>query len=67
MHHAGDWVMYDLKNDPYELHNLIDDESYAGMKRALQQQLAALRLTLGESIPLVGIDPDPVELPAGSE
>ena len=26
-HHAGDWVLYDLKNDPYELHNLINDEN----------------------------------------
>jgi arylsulfatase A-like enzyme len=65
MHHAGDWVMYDLKNDPYELHNLIDDEDYAGRKQALRQQLTALRMALGESIPLVGVDPDPVELPTG--
>ena len=62
-HYAGDWVMYDLKNDPYELYNLINDEGYADVKRALQQQLTALRLTLGESIPLVGIDPDPIVLP----
>ena len=62
-HHAGDWVMYDLKNDPYELHNLINDENYATTKQALQQQLTALRTTLGESIPLVGIDPDPIVLP----
>ncbi len=65
MHHAGDWVMYDLKNDPYELHNLIDDGNYAGRKQALRQQLAELRTALGESISLVGVDPDPVELPAG--
>jgi arylsulfatase A-like enzyme len=65
IHHAGDWVMYDLKNDPYELHNLIDDEDYAGRKQALRQQLTALRMALGESIPLVGVDPDPVELPTG--
>jgi hypothetical protein len=57
--------MYDLKNDPYELHNLIDDEDYAGRKQALRQQLTALRMALGESIPLVGVDPDPVELPTG--
>jgi len=62
-HYAGDWVMYDLTNDPYELHNLIDDEDYASVKQALQQQLAELRVTLGEAIPLVGIDPDPILLP----
>jgi arylsulfatase A-like enzyme len=65
--YAGDWVMYDLENDPYELRNLIDDEDYAGRKQALRQQLTALRMALGESIPLVGIDPDPVELPTGRE
>ena len=64
-HYAGDWVLYDLINDPFELHNLIDDASYADVKQALQQQLAELRARLGEAIPLVGIDPDPIRLPQG--
>jgi len=65
-HYAGDWVLYDLKNDPYELRNLINDADYATVKTDLQQQLTALRIKLGESIPLVGIDPDPIVLPGGS-
>lgn len=62
-HYAGDWVLYDLKNDPYELNNLIDDEDYADVKQALQQQLTELRATLGETIPLAGEAPDPIRLP----
>jgi arylsulfatase A-like enzyme len=63
-HHAGDWVMYDLVNDPYELHNLVDDENWITVKEALRQQLAELRIALGETMPLVGTDPDPIQLPA---
>ena len=55
-----------LENDPYELHNLVDDESHATVKRDLQQQLSELRVALGEAIPLVGIDPDPIQLPEAS-
>jgi len=65
-HHAGDWVMYDLKNDPFELHNLIDDPDHAAQKQALQQEFSALRIELGESTPLVGVDPDPFPLPDAS-
>ena len=65
-HYAGDWVLYDLTNDPYELRNLIDDDNYAAVKQDLQQQLSELRVTLGEAIPLVGIDPDPIRLPEAS-
>ena len=28
-HALGDWVMYDLKKDPYQLNNLIDQPDYA--------------------------------------
>jgi arylsulfatase A-like enzyme len=66
MHHGGDWIMYDLTNDPYELRNLIDDPDHAAVKRTLQQQLAALRAELGESMPLVGVDPDPIVVPEAS-
>ncbi len=65
-HYAGDWVLYDLTNDPYELRNLIDDDNYATVKQDLRQQLSELRAALGEAIPLVGIDPDPIRLPQAS-
>ena len=34
--------MYDLENDPHEMHNLIDDESHAGARRALRRKLYEL-------------------------
>jgi hypothetical protein len=55
--------MYDLKNDPYELNNLVDDLEYAAKKEKLKAQLEAMRKDLGESIPLKGRLPDPVQLP----
>ncbi|WP_372806782.1 sulfatase [Pontiella sp.] len=63
-HFDGDWVMYHLKHDPYQLNNLIDDPKYAAKKKELRQQLDALRTTLGESIPLKGKLPAPIQLPA---
>jgi arylsulfatase A-like enzyme len=62
-HFAGDWIMYDLKNDPYQLNNLIDNPKYATKKKELRQQLEAMRTTLGESIPLKGKLPAPIQLP----
>ena len=48
----SDWVMYDLKNDPYELKNLVSNPAYADRKQALRGQLDAMRKELGEDIPL---------------
>jgi len=62
-HYAGDWVMYDLKNDPYELRNLINDPKYSAKKAELREQLEAMRKELGESLPLKGSMPDPIRLP----
>ena len=62
-HYRGDWVLYDLKNDPYELNNLINDTYYFAVKEELQQRLEAIRTRLGESLPMVGVDPAPIVLP----
>ena len=62
-HYAGDWVMYDLENDPYQLNNLIDDPNHAAKKQQLRDQLEPMRTDLGESLPLVGQMPDPIQLP----
>ncbi|MDP6545044.1 MAG: sulfatase [Phycisphaerae bacterium] len=62
-HKFGDWIMYDLENDPYQLKNLIDDPKYAAQKKLLQQQLAKMRKDLGENIPLAGKTPAPIRLP----
>lgn len=62
-HYSGDWVMYDLKNDPYQLKNLIDDPKFAAKKNQLHEQLESMRKALGESLPLKGKMPDPIRLP----
>jgi len=62
-HYSGDWVLYDLKNDPYQLKNLIDDPKFAAKKNQLHEQLESMRKALGESLPLKGKMPDPIRLP----
>lgn len=66
-HLEGDWVMYDLKNDPYELHNRVDDPRYADRKKQLRQQLDAMRKELGEDLPLAGKRPARVKLPSSPD
>jgi arylsulfatase A-like enzyme len=63
-HVFGDWVMYDLKNDPCQLKNLIDDKNFTAKKKGLHEQLEAMRKELGESRPLKGKMPAPIRLPA---
>ena len=62
-HYSSDWVMYDPKNDPYQLKNLIDDPKFAAKKNQLHEQLESMRKALGESLPLKGKMPDPIRLP----
>jgi arylsulfatase A-like enzyme len=53
-HAQGDWVMYDLKNDPYELDNLVTRPEYGERKAELRQRLESMRKELGETLPLRG-------------
>ena len=63
-HFSSDWVMYDLKNDPCQLKNLIDDPNFAAKKKELHEQLESMRAALGESLPLKGKEPAPIRLPS---
>jgi arylsulfatase A-like enzyme len=36
-----DWLLFDNENDPYQLHNLIDDEAADEVKKELRQKLSA--------------------------
>ena len=62
-HYSGDWVMYNLKKDPYQLDNLINNPEYDSQKKKLRGQLSAMRKELGEAIPLKGKQPAPIKLP----
>ncbi|MGB5821196.1 MAG: sulfatase/phosphatase domain-containing protein, partial [Saonia sp.] len=42
------WELYDLKNDPQELHNLYDTPSYKTIQKELHQELLKLRNTYGD-------------------
>jgi arylsulfatase A-like enzyme len=66
-HASGDWVMYDLKHDPYQFKNLVDDPEFSSEKQALRDQLESMRRTLGESLPLKGGKPVPIRLPKQPE
>ena len=37
------WELFDLVNDPYELHNLYGDPAHEALTKALQEQLATLK------------------------
>ena len=37
------WELYDLKEDPQELHNLYNDQAYEGVVRKLKDELERLR------------------------
>ena len=62
-HASGDWILYNLRKDPYQLKNLIDDPHSAATKKELHQQLEAMRKKVGESRPLKGREPAPIRLP----
>ena len=48
--------LYDLKQDPHELHNLADDPAYRQVRDRLLDSLRAWRMRTGD--PLLGASPD---------
>ena len=46
--------LYDLKKDPYELNNLVRDESYAEIRKKLAAQLIEEMVKAGEKAPVIG-------------
>ena len=36
---ADEWFLYDNKNDPYQMNNLVDDPAYAEVKAKMQKEL----------------------------
>ena len=62
-HMEDDWILYDLKSDPYQLNNLVGRSEYKSKRDELRQALDAQRAELGENLPLNGRLPDPIRLP----
>ena len=46
---AGPWVLYDLKDDPYESKNLADDPTHVAVRGALEGKLADWMRRTGDS------------------
>lgn len=51
----GEWELFDLKNDPREKTNLIDDPAYASVKAKMERLLEAERLAAGDDT-MIGAD-----------
>lgn len=45
----GPWLLYDLKNDPYELRNLVSDPASAELSKRMDQRLASAMRRVGDS------------------
>jgi len=48
LHGGGDWLLYDLANDPYQLHNLANDPQYADRVKQMRERTIALRKKFGD-------------------
>jgi arylsulfatase A-like enzyme len=44
-----EWELFDLANDPYELHNVYDDPAYADIVEELKEELHRLQAELGDA------------------
>ena len=42
-HDIDEWELYDLKNDPDEMHNIYSDPQYADVVKELKAELGRLR------------------------
>lgn len=48
-HDIDEWELYDLKKDPNELNNVIDDPDYSDVKQRLKKELDSLMEQYGDS------------------
>jgi hypothetical protein len=46
---AGPWVLYDLRDDPYEMKNLAHDPAHAAVREDMEGTLAAWMKRTGDS------------------
>jgi arylsulfatase A-like enzyme len=43
------WLLYDLEKDPYEMHNLVDDQGSQGLLKEMESRLTAWMNQTGDS------------------
>jgi arylsulfatase A-like enzyme len=55
---AGGEELYDLRTDPLEVHNLIDDPAAAGARRAMREALYAWLAQTGDTWPEIQVPED---------
>ncbi|MBS3776154.1 MAG: sulfatase [Bacteroidales bacterium] len=48
-HDVDEWELYDLKKDPNEMHNVIDDPEYIDVKKELRHDLDSIMRHYGDS------------------
>lgn len=46
------WELYDLKTDPHEMTNLVDDRGYAEIVKKLKAELEILQGQVGDAVPI---------------
>jgi arylsulfatase A-like enzyme len=56
-HRSDGWLLYDLKEDPYELRNLVAEPPKTTRRQELQDELRAWQLQLGDSLRLESYRP----------
>lgn len=53
--------LFDLRNDPYELHNLADDTTYRTTRDRLRRELQRQQQQAGDTLPLRVANPAPMD------
>ncbi len=43
-----EWELFDLVDDPFEIHNVVDDPQYRGVRANLEAELARLQAEIGD-------------------
>ena len=54
----GDWILYNIKQDPYQLNNLVDDPKHQAKKAEMRQLVEQWRTRLGDDHKLRVARPD---------
>jgi len=52
LHHRSEFELYDLRKDPYELRNEIDNPEYKQVAETLKQRLMSRLNELGDAAPV---------------